>query len=83
MKITVTKKDIKRGTRGDPGHCPIALACKRLGLTNIVVGDVSLGGKLNGEYINKRLSRAAQRFVARFDHKKPVNPFTFIAQPLY
>ena len=29
IKISVTKKDIKNGTQGDPRACPVALALKR------------------------------------------------------
>jgi hypothetical protein len=82
MKITVTKEDIQRGIRSSACSCPIARACNRQTRPTRVFGvtmrvDTVLGGSQSFD-----LSRRAQQFIARFDRKKKVKPFSFIVRGL-
>lgn len=73
MIVKVTKQDIKEGMRNIHSSCPVALAIKRAtGVDYVSVGDVVFLGE---DIV--RVSRAVDRFVTRFDDKKPVKPFNF------
>lgn len=79
MTIHVTQLDIDKGLKKAHIHracrCPIALAFKHSGYLDAAVGcsDVSLkpGSKLI------RLPSKAVSFIASFDAKQPVAPFSF------
>lgn len=75
MKIEVKAKHIRRGLRGDPKHCPIALAVDELlGITNVYVENQEI-------YLGKTriyLPLVAQNFIEIFDEKKSLaKPFEF------
>lgn len=84
MKITVTQEDIENGTRGSNASCPIALATVRQLGKPARVGSVLLHLYPDTGFhppVNTFwLSRAAMRFVQRFDKRgaKSVKPFSFI-----
>ena len=83
VKIQVTAEDIEHGTRKDAKCCPIALACKRLELTDPdVCGEYSDGIQVrdDGEedgYWRYKLPPEAAKFVEDFDAGLPVKPFEF------
>ena len=91
MKVTVTQEDIDRGYRGNSKRCPIALAMKRL----FPEKDVSVGparATICDPYTPERvdpyestrtrlfLPEEAVEFIADFDCKGLVEPFTFEIQ---
>lgn len=74
MKVKVTKKHIKKGKRGQPTGCPIALALKeQYGLKRPRVhGDqVHFPGK------SCDLPDKASFFIQQFDSGEKVVPFEF------
>ena len=78
-KITVTEQDIQLGRRANCYWCPIARAIKReFGLKGRGVNVVDDKMVYVGGDDWYTLSRAAQRFINRFDAKKPVQPLTFM-----
>ena len=81
IKIQVTEDHIKKGTKRHCTLCPIALAMlDNLGLDYVSV-DIGFIATSKGE--NRRYftpSRAADRFITRFDSNKPVKPFNFIVR---
>lgn len=76
MRITVTQDMINRGVRNNARKCPVALALKEAGLTRVVVcGGVDFGPVPYRQSI--LLNRRVLCFIGRFDHGKPVKPFSF------
>lgn len=74
MKITVTEDDIKHGIRGYPDRCPVALAVSR----ETGHFDVFVDGDIHFYMFDMTFSRrCVSKFVERFDHGKPVKPFSF------
>lgn len=80
MRVTITRDDIRRGTRRSPFSCPIARALKRehgiiagVGITSVETLQPISKWKLRAE-----LSLKAERFVNDFDEGKPVKPFTTV-----
>ena len=73
MKITVTAEDIKNGRKKNCRMCPLALAATRTYRMAAWVfkNEVFING------VWAVLPSSAKRFVARFDKRKPVQPFTF------
>lgn len=91
IKVTVTKEDIKNGVKCEGHSCPIALATSRLfgdrfqsnhvdcNQARITLRSKDLPLKFTVKYYN--LSRAAKRFIAKFDKpygRKSVKPISFI-----
>lgn len=85
MIVHVTQKDIKRGRRGLPSECPIALACGRKDGLFVHVGLTSVTRKIwdthpcGGRRIIlqiARMSKRAQKFVDEFDTGKKVKPIS-------
>lgn len=80
IRITVTEEDIARGKRESCTGCPIGRAAKRaLGRdfapeVNPMTLDVLLKGAL---VAYAWLPKRAQDFIADFDIKVPVKPFSF------
>jgi hypothetical protein len=81
MKIKVTQKDIDKGVRSSCYCCPIAHAFKRA-----VKNNNELDCCVTSSYIvyrpdDKRdrykLPKEARKFIKRFDHCQPVEPFSF------
>lgn len=74
MKIKVTRKDIKKGKKGDVSFCPIALAVARK--FNLDAEKVQVDG--NGVIIDDMyyMLRRGFNFVDRFDEGLPVKPCT-------
>lgn len=78
IKIQVTAQHIKNGNVCALGSCPIALAVmEQLESPKVSVAFNCRFIKNEGTYAYK-LSRAAKRFIMRFDNHKPVKPFSFI-----
>ena len=80
MKVTlsVNQRHIAEGRRYAANACPIALALRDKGFTNVCVGNIS------ANFIHKQkvftvtqLSERAQKFIARVDGCKLVKPFRF------
>jgi len=79
--IEVTKQDIKNGVPCNPWCCPIANAvCRHFKIKNdnsspvSVASNVRVKGDVDTYY---KLSRAANRFIDRFDKGHKVAPFKF------
>jgi hypothetical protein len=73
MKIYVRRRHIKAGVPGKITLCPIALAFEELTGERPFVDPDCINTRTEG-YL---LPRSAQRFIVRFDAKKPVKPFAF------
>ena len=82
IKYQVTSEDIAHGEAEDTETCAIALSLTRtLGpgfAPSVYTDKVTVG--IAGFRRDVSLSRAAQRFVARFDANKPVKPQDFIIE---
>ena len=82
LLIAITKKDIRNGERNDPQCCPVALAAVR-SLPERLSRKASWNpievtrGCLWFGYRNFFLPQEAKDFVARFDNKRKVEPFSF------
>lgn len=76
MKIRVTRADIRKGFRGSPIMCPIARAARRQGLKRVSVAWYGI--KTRSSIYD--LPKIAYTFMRRFDNKKPVKAFSFIAK---
>lgn len=75
MKITVKKTHIRRGAKGLPDSCAIALAIKEQLGTN----DVSVSSKIMkiGKKVISLPSEAVDFIAAFDDNKSSVEPFEF------
>lgn len=73
MRIAVTQEDIEQGQRVQSQKCPIALALKRAGATDVSVGRVT--AMVDGTHYH--LPTVVEQFVADFDSGKEVEPFEF------
>ena len=72
--IQVRQEDIDGAVRGDGRNCPVALALKRELGGMWTVG--ALAAAQNGS-IRLFLPYAVRAFVKDFDHRLPVEPFSF------
>jgi hypothetical protein len=74
MKIEVTQSDIDNGLSCDSQYCPIALAVRRAGFTNVNVDEsvISVGDGRLFEHDNERFD-----FLIHFDRNLEVEPFSF------
>lgn len=75
-KIQVKQEDIDKGRRNVCFDCPIALALRREGYRDVVVGSAAV--RISTTVIE--LPRSARRFINRFDNRKKVQPFNFILE---
>ena len=74
VKIAVTAENIFDGVPRAGTRCPVALAVNRNFCVGVAVGyDIA---HIDSDTLWD-LPRSAQRFIARFDHDKPVKPFNF------
>jgi hypothetical protein len=71
ITVNVTKWHISRGKQSEPNSCPIALAVKKYGMTDVGTTSITCKGK------EITMPKKAQSFVDRFDYDKPVKPFSF------
>lgn len=78
MRITVTQQDIEQGKRRDEQSCPVALACKRAGLSEPRVDNyyVSYISREDGSF-SFLLPQQVKNFIIAFDNQKSVQPFNF------
>lgn len=74
--VKVTQQHIDKGKRHRADLCPIALACKAMGLKEARVLTRYIWNADSGDTITA-LSLRAQRFVANFDRGRPVRPAVF------
>ncbi len=90
MQVEVTENDINKGKRGDRYCCPVALAVRRAygigrpGDALVDVGEISTSiwrcGPVPSGVRRRNLFRNPPEvvaFMAAFDNKQPVRPFTF------
>ncbi len=82
LRINVTQDDIDNGERSNPNCCPIAHAVTRMGFSSVRVEEAVIGftDAYKEIYKGVPLTRAAKRFIKRFDRFKKVHPSTFIIQ---
>ena len=92
MRIEVTADDIARGEKGEPGACPVALACLRAGLFDVEVYEGEILGHCEDADCEGRLIHfqatppdEVNRFIEAFDGGgvgvPSVAPFTFELEP--
>lgn len=75
MLVKVLQRHIERGERGHGAECPIALALKSVGFTNLTVLSTKWWCR---EFVGQApFSKNVTKFVRAFDAGKPVHPFTF------
>lgn len=88
LTVEVTEEDIKNGDRWRAQSCPLALALYRqyprdnngarwlVGILDVLAWDREAfnRGQSSSRLV---LSKAATRFIKRFDNGKPVKPATF------
>ena len=79
--VSVTQEDIAAGEPCEALSCPVAIAIRRAtGLRTYVDEDtIALGERYRGGPFVVSLPPPPEvtRFVDRFDHRRPVSPFTF------
>lgn len=83
QKIHVSQEDIDQGCQLQADNCPVFHALARqapppVGTTwfgDIIEWSVALGTLDTGSVY--QMPRSVERFVSRFDHGKPVKPFSF------
>jgi len=81
IKIKVTAEHIDKGKRNNCRECPVALAIKeQLNLPyDMQVGTLGVNIFYEKHTCTKyMLSRAAERFINKFDGRKDVKPFNFV-----
>jgi hypothetical protein len=80
MLIRVTQADIDAGSKSDSRLCPIACAINRAlgskGLDGAIVYRSQITPKIYHTKVQPT-SCAVERFIVRFDHGLPVEPFNF------
>lgn len=79
-KVTVSDRDIHRGTPFKSGHCPLALATKRaFGLDSVYVGPNNVIAYTTEDPREMRgpLPPKAKEFRRNFDAGDPVRSITF------
>lgn len=77
MIISVTQEDIANGCKGRYRMCPVALAVSRMLLHDVGVTHDTIDIQMEDERIEIITPAEAKSFIRRFDHGKPVKPFTF------
>jgi hypothetical protein len=75
--IKVSSEHIKKGTPVGGRLCPIALALKDAGFTDVDVDDESIQATKDGLFIYTGTPKRAATFVRKFDNEKKVAPFNF------
>lgn len=81
VKVNITKYFIKKGERGNPRSCPVALALYKIGVKKATVfGDLLYVpvGNFFDERISVGLPKSVERFVGNFDDGNKVKPFSFV-----
>ena len=88
IRVEVTAEDIAKGRPMDPESCPVARAMTGALHTSVRVtrarrdghwvGVAELPFSIGGEPVRFRLSRSVGQFAWAFDHRLPVQPFTFL-----
>ncbi len=82
MVVKVTAKHIRKGIRLSICDCPIALALKEQLHKIVEVDDIFIAYHTYGPAQGKRWSKTpspVRSFMIKFDHCKPVKPFSFEA----
>lgn len=78
IAVSVTAEDIAAGIRGSSTACPMALALGRLGFPSISIGLRSMVWDSEGRgYAVTEMPPEVISFGSRFDHGRPVEPFSF------
>lgn len=81
MKIKITNKHIKKGRKGEPRLCPIALAIKEqvknIDRNTIMILYASANFAIKGKEVHKDLPKKATKFIHAFDSGEEVKPFEF------
>lgn len=80
LEIDVTPDDISKGRAGEYNACPIALALKRQGCSELRVEEGGISFKLNELNYKFETPIKAQVFIDDFDNHKTVKPFKFILE---
>jgi hypothetical protein len=80
MVVEVTQKHINKGLRNDCRRCPIALALKDAGLSDVVVmrSIVLIHPRRGSQYrYSCALPTSVSQFIESFDSIQGVEPFSF------
>ena len=75
MKITVTQRDIERGSKFHCTRCPVARAIRRK--LNCRLEVFCTYGLLFNPKQYFKIPSIASIFIKDFDNEKPVRPFSF------
>lgn len=79
LRVEVTQADIDNGVRNDCSRCALALALQKLpGGPGVRVGNATVSVVRGTGRTMYYLSKAARRFVERFDARIPVTPAVFV-----
>jgi hypothetical protein len=77
LTINVTQKHIDAGEHCECKSCPVALALKEAGATDVIVGFGQMAFSFNGKGYQIPAPHAIADFIYHFDKRSPVSPFTF------
>ena len=83
IRVCVTKSDIKRGARGSPTSCPVALAVARRVKGKVGVGSwihfhLTAVSYLNPARWSARTPLKVREWISRYDRAQPVKPIAFL-----
>ena len=80
LDFQVTKENIRKGRKGNPRSCAVALALKdtkKFGYIDVTDRNIWYKFK-NSSYLNKvKVTKKIAKYVKNFDNKKSVKPDTF------
>lgn len=77
LEVPVTADDLADGACGDPFHCAVALALRRMGYVRpIVLDDGWVGMEKDGRGMRYAPSYGAHTFIRDFDAGRPLEPVT-------
>jgi hypothetical protein len=79
MLIKVTQEDIDIGRRNSCIFCPVARAINRALRSTALKGAIVFTSRITPKIYHKEqpVSCRVKRFIVRFDHGLPVEPFNF------
>ena len=78
LTINVTQKHINDGVRCECKDCPVALALKDAGATDVIAGFGQMAFSFNGKEYQTPAPHAVVDFIYHYDNGESVAPFTFV-----
>jgi hypothetical protein len=77
--VHVKGKHIKQGKPGQGDYCPIALALKDMGYSDV---NVQGAGAIEVDGVDLEVPDNIDKFIGKFDDHESVKPFSFVAKPV-